>query len=145
MGKKEKHRKVTGSSNIGGDQNIISKVSGGISIQGRGARVSIDQRNGFDADEISALFEKLYQRVESRVPDPNVDKAEIIETIQKIEEEASKGEEVNESKLTRWMDNLNKMAPDIVDVALASLGGPVAGATAVLKKIADRARHPTNS
>jgi hypothetical protein len=37
------------------------------------------------------------------------------------------------------MANLNQIAPDIVDVILASLGGPVSGFTAVLKKVAERA------
>ena len=119
--------------------------SGGISIQGRNANVTIKQSSVVPADEITALFEKLYQQIESRPPDPNVDKEEIVETVQKIQEEASKGGEVNETKLTRWMENLNKIAPDIIDVALASLGGPVSGVTAVLKKIADRARPQSNS
>jgi hypothetical protein len=75
-----------------------------------------------------------------------VDKEEITETVQKIQEEASKGEQdANETKLSRWIDSLNKIAPDVIDVALASLGGPVSGITAVLKKIADRARQQPQS
>ena len=38
------------------------------------------------------------------------------------------------------MANLEQMAPDIVDVILACLGGPLSGITAVLRKIAERAR-----
>ena len=143
MGKEKKSQKGARIKKIGGDQNIMSgKVSGGISIQGRDARVKINQPSGLDASELTTLFETLYRHIESRPPDPNLDKDEIVETVQKIQEEASKGEDqVNEAKLTRWVDNLNKMAPDIVDVALASLGGPVSGVTALLKKIADRARQ----
>lgn len=144
MGEEEIQQKGTPKGKSGGDQNIMSgKVSsGGISFQGgRGNVISIHQYNGPDAKELTALFEKLYQHIESRPPDPNVDKEEIVETVQKIEQETSKGEQANETKLTRWMDNLNKIAPDVIDVALASLGGPVSGVTAVLKKIADRARQ----
>jgi hypothetical protein len=128
--------------NIRNDQNIMSgNVShGGISIQGSNATVTIHQSSGSEAKDVAALFETLYQHIEARPDDPNVDKQELVESVQKIQEEASKGEQVNETKLTRWMDYLNKMAPDIVDVALASLGGPVSGVTAVLKKVADRAR-----
>ena len=128
--------------NIRNDQNIMSgNVShGGIAIQGSNATVTIHQHSGSEAKDVAALFEKLYQHIETRPPDPSVDKEELVESVKKIEEEASKGEQANETKLTRWMDYLSKIAPDIVDVALASLGGPVSGVTAVLKKVADRAR-----
>jgi hypothetical protein len=128
---------------IHNDQNIMSGnvSSGGISIQGSNAKVTIQQTSGLDAEDVTALFEKIYQHIEARPADPNVDKEEIVESVKKIQEETSKGEQANETKLTRWINYLNKIAPDIVDVALASLGGPVSGVTAVLKKIADRARQ----
>lgn len=133
------------SARIKGDQNISSGnvSSGGIVFQGgRHKNITIHQSTGPGLDELAALFSSLYKHIESRPPDPNVDKEEIVETVQKIQEEASKGEkEANETKLTRWIDTLNKVAPDLIDVALASLGGPVSGIAAVLKKISDRARQ----
>jgi len=138
---------ISQTNNFGGDQNNMSGSisSGGIFVQGRDAKVTVNQYHGADAKELAGLFEKLYQQIDTRPADPNIDKAEIVENVKKIEAEASKGEEANETKLGRWMDTLNKMAPDIVDVALASLGGPVSGVTAVLKKIADHAKQQSNS
>ena len=137
------------SARIKGDQNILSgNVSGGgIVFQGgRHKSVTINQSTGPALDEVAALFNNIYKHIEARPPDPNVDKEEITETVQKIQEEASKGEQdANETKLSRWIDSLNKIAPDVIDVALASLGGPVSGITAVLKKIADRARQQPQS
>lgn len=144
MGKEQKDKDhPIGTTHFNGDQNVMSGniSSGGIAIQGRNANVSVQQTSGVGVNEIAAIFDKLYQYIESRNPDPNVDKDEIVETVQKVQEEVSKGGDVNETKLSRWMDNLTKMAPDVVDVALASLGGPVSGAVAVLKKIADRAHQ----
>ena len=144
MSKEDKRQKGTRKTNIGSDQNIMSGriSSGGIMSQGGHANViTVHQFKGPDAKELTILFEKLYQHIESRPPDPNVEKEEILETVQKIEAEASKGEEANQTKLGRWMENLSEMAPDIIDVVLASLGGPVSGVTAVLKKIADHARQ----
>ena len=144
MGEEQKHKDHSlGTTHFKGDQNVMSGniSSGGIAIQGRNANVSVQQTSGVGVNEIAAIFDKLYQYIESRNPDPNVDKDEIVETVQKVQEEVSKGGDVNETKLSRWMDNLTKMAPDVVDVALASLGGPVSGAVAVLKKIADRAHQ----
>ncbi len=131
-------------SSIGGDQNIVQgNFSGGIITQGRNATVTAYQSNGMDVKELTALFEKLYRHVDSRPNDPNVDKSEITEMIRKIEKESGKGNDANETKLDRWVENLGKMAPDILDVILASLGGPVSGITAVVKKIADRAHQST--
>jgi uncharacterized protein associated with vWA-MoxR-VMAP ternary system len=124
-----------------GDEYIISgNVSGGIITQGRNAKVVVRQNSGADINEIESLFKQLYQHIETRPQDPNVDKEEIAQTLQKLEEETAKGEQANQTKMDRWMANLNKMAPDIVDVILASLGGPVTGITAVLKKVAEHAR-----
>jgi hypothetical protein len=127
---------------IGGDQNVIQgSISGGVTVQGRGARVSVQQTGGSSDKELSALFDKLYEAIQVRPPDANIDKEEISETVQRIEQEVKKGDQANDSKLQRWMDGLNKIAPDIVDVILASLGGPVSGLTAVLKKVAEHARQ----
>jgi hypothetical protein len=127
---------------IGGDQNVIQgSISGGVTVQGRGAKVSVQQISESNDKELSALFDKLYEAIQSRPPDPNIDKEEISETVQRIEQEVKKGDQANDSKLQRWMEGLNKIAPDIVDVILASLGGPVSGITAVLKKVAEHAHQ----
>jgi hypothetical protein len=126
---------------IGGDQNLIEgSISGGIVVQGREAKVTVQQSSGIHEKELSLLFEKLYQAIQSRHEDPNIDKEEIRGTVRRIEQEVKKGDQANDSKIKRWMESLNNMAPDIVDVILASLGGPVSGFTAVLKKIAQQAR-----
>jgi uncharacterized protein associated with vWA-MoxR-VMAP ternary system len=127
---------------IEGDQNVIEgSISGGVIVQGRGARVNVQQTSGTNDKELSALFEKLYATIQSRPPDPNIDKEEISQSVQKIEQEIKKGDQANDSKLKRWLEGLDKMAPDIVDVIFASLGGPVSGLTAVLKKVAKRVRQ----
>ena len=144
MSKDENPKPVAQTNSFGGDQNNMSGnvSSGGIAfVGGRHKNVTINQYQGPDAKELAGLFEKLYKHIETRPADPNIDKEEIVETVKKIETEAAKGEEANQTKLGRWMETLNQMAPDIVDVALASLGGPVSGITAVLKKIADHAKQ----
>lgn len=127
---------------IGGDQNVIQgSISGGVVVQGRGANVAVQQSSGINEEQLSLVFEKMYQAIQSRPDDPNIDKEELSETVQRIEQEVKKGDQANDSKLKRWMESLNKMAPDIVDVILASLGGPVSGLTAVLKKVAEHAHQ----
>ena len=103
--------------------------------------MTVNQNSGVNAEELNLLFDQLYKQVEARPPDPDWNKEDIVEAVQKVHQEAAKGEQANEKKLTTFMNNLNNIAPDIVDVILASLGGPVSGITAVLKKIAERARQ----
>lgn len=127
---------------IRGDQNVIQgSISGGVIVQGRGANVSVQQSSGINEAQLSLVFEKIHQAIQARPDDPDIDKEEISETVQRIEQEVKKGDQANDSKLKRWMESLNKMAPDIIDIILASLGGPVSGLTAVLKKVAEHARQ----
>jgi hypothetical protein len=126
---------------VGGDQNIIQgNVSGSVIVQGRNAKVKVQKNTEGDIKELATLFEKVYQYIESRVEDPNLDKDEITGVVQQLEVETAKGEQANQVKLSRWMEHLGNMAPDIIDVILGSLGGPVSGFSVVLKKIAERAQ-----
>ncbi|WP_420640883.1 caspase family protein [Candidatus Leptofilum sp.] len=125
--------------NVGGDM-INATITDSTSIAlGRDASATVNL--GISGSELAQLFQTVYQKIQQRPDDPNVDKEEIAAEVQKIQEEATEEETPNETKLERWMKNLADMAPDIVDAMAASLGGPVAGATAVLKKIIDRVKQ----
>jgi hypothetical protein len=126
---------------IRGDQQTIGNVSdGAIVVQGRNATVTVYQ--GIQGTELAPLFDKVYQSI-SALPTASTDeKQELADTAKRIETEVAKnGENANQTSLQRWMDNIQKMAPDIVDVILASLGGPLSAATAILKKVAERAKQ----
>ncbi len=115
-------------------------VIGTINASGR-ARVRVDQKVIHQATpELENLFKSLHKEVKIRTQDSKLEKAKLDEHVKKIETETAKGEAADKTKLEGWIRKLAKMAPDIVDVMAASLGGPVAGFTAVFKKIVDRAR-----
>ena len=116
-------------------------VVGAVNASGR-ANVDISQSSVHKTNDpgFERLFELLEEKINARPEDPNVDKQEIQEQINQIKAEAAKGEEANPNKLERWIRNLAGMAPDIVDVMVASLGGPISGLTAVLHKIAARVK-----
>jgi hypothetical protein len=122
-----------------GDQIRVGDVeeSTGVSI-GREARIAVQQ--GLTADEAVDLFAGIYQAIERRSPDPDVDKEEIKETVEKIEKEAEKGEKANASKIGRWLENLKEMAPDIFEVAVATWANPAAGFGMILTKVAEKAK-----
>ena len=118
---------------------------GGVAVMGPNAKVSVQQGQGVQADELTAMFEAVFKKIETMPANPDVEKEEIVETVQKIQNEASKTDQANPNKLERWLTNIAQMAPDILDVMAASLAGPVAGFTAVFKKIVDKARQAAAS
>jgi len=116
-------------------------VVGSINASGR-AKVDVTQSSVHkteDAD-FDKLFELLEDKIKARPEDPNVDKQEIQEQVNQIKNEAAQGEKANPNKLERWIRNLAGMAPDIVEVMAASLGGPITGLAAVIQKIAARVK-----
>lgn len=133
MGKKKKD---PSSSNIRG-KNVI----GSIHASGH-AQVDVTQNSNHKTEDKSfeRLFALLEEQVKTRPEDPNVDKQEIRNVINEIKAEAAQGEKANPNKLERWIRNLAGIAPDVVDIILASLGGPLSGFTAVLQKIAARVK-----
>lgn len=97
---------------VHGDQITVGDISGGTSVAiGRGAQATVTQ--GLGGDEIDRLFEAIHQRIEARPEDPDMDKEVLTETVQKIQQEAAKGEEANPNKVERWLKTLSLMASDI--------------------------------
>jgi len=115
------------------------QVSGGDFV-GRDQVVYGDKVHGVGGEELAKLFAGIYQQIEERPEDPDVDKEELVETVEKIEEEAAKGEEANPSKVERWLKFLGSMAPDILKVTAAALANPLAGVGTAIGLIAEKAR-----
>jgi hypothetical protein len=125
---------ITGSGNtvVGRDYVSDDKVGGD--------QVGRDRITGVTSTDLAQMFREIYQRIETRPPDPNVDREEITETVQKVEQEVKKGEEANVSKLERWLKTLKDMAPDITDATVACLTNPTAGVAMAVKKIAEKTK-----
>ncbi|MEK7277268.1 MAG: TIR domain-containing protein [Chloroflexota bacterium] len=68
------------------------------------------------------------------------DKKDAKEQIAKIKDEAAKGEKADAGRLERLINALGDMAPDILDVAIATLANPLAGIGLVARKIGDKAK-----
>ena len=66
---------------------------------------------------------------------------DLVADINDIENEISKGEQVNESFLARRLRNLKKSAPDIAEVALSALAGPGAAISTIVKKLAQKIKE----
>ncbi len=137
----EKRKRKKADVKTGSNYTMDGKVTGGVVVMGPDAQVKITQNVGASTAEITRMFDAVFQHIQSRPENPDVDKSEIKATVQNIQQEAAKNEEANQSKLERWLKYLAGIAPDILDVMAASLGGPVTGFAAVFKKILDKARQ----
>ena len=110
--------------------------------QGENNAVTVTIQEGLSGRDLAEAFDKIYKHIESAIPPKSADKKEIVQTVQNLQAEVTeKGEQADQTRLQRWIGNINQMAPDIVDVIIASLGGPAPAIATVLKKIAARTRQ----
>ncbi len=125
---------------VGGDRISVGNISGsqGVAI-GRGSQVKI--QSGTNVKELSELFSAIYQKIQSRPPDPVVEKEEIIDQVKRIENEMAAGEKAEPAKVERWLRNLAAMAPDILDVTVAAITNPAAGIYLAIRKIAQKVKE----
>ena len=109
-------------------------VSGtGIAI-GHGSSASVTQ--GVSGDELIRLLDGVRATIESRAADPAVDKAELQEAVDAIEEEAARGEDADVPRLRRWLTRLGELAPDVLAVTATALLDPVAGVAEAVRRLA---------
>ena len=127
---------------VGGDKINAGDISGtGINV-GSGDQTI---HTGPSETEIANLFKPIYQQIESRPEDSDLDKEEMVETVKKIEHEVIKGKEANQNKLQRWLQTLGQMAPDILEVVTATLLNPAAGIAAVVRRVAAKAKEEASN
>jgi hypothetical protein len=124
----------------------IKDVSGNVNIAG-GDITTHHTTTGLSAAEIKQLFDSLYTTIETRANTPTADKedlkAEVKDIQSAVTEAAQKNEKVDEGFLSRRFRNIARMAPDVLDVVVATLGNPLAGLGVAVKKIAEKAKQET--
>jgi len=122
----------------------ISDISGNVNIAG-GNITTHHTITGLSAVEIKQLFDGLYSAIENNTntsPAKKEDiKAEVKDIQATVTTAAQKNEKVDESFLSRRFRNIARMAPDVLDVVVATLGNPLAGLGVAVKKIAEKAKE----
>lgn len=107
-------------------------------------RDKITTTYGADAGQMAELikhFEQIYRRIDEQPARPDVDKSEIKDTVNKIEDEVKKGEQANTGKVERWLKFLAEMSDDIFQVTAATLANPMAGVAKTIQLVARKARE----
>ncbi len=110
--------------------------------------LQIDQRardptaSGHADDEaaLACIFAAIYQQIEARPPEPDVDKDALVEAVRQIEQEAARGGDADPSEIKRWLQSLAFMAPNIVAATVSGLAGSTSGIRTVIQKIAQETK-----
>ena len=125
----EKHLSVGGSYVTG---NV--KVNGGGSFVGRDQVIMAETTNTY----IQTSFRDIYKQIGTLSQTTELERQFVKATVEEIESESQKGEKANDGFLYKRLQNLKKVAPDILEVVLATLGNPAAGLGLVMTKITKR-------
>jgi hypothetical protein len=116
-----------------GDHSIVigGKVQGSNIIAGNNNTVGIQNNS------LTSSFRTIYHFVENHPTLPPAEKEDAKAELQEIQTELAEPKP-DEDFLTRRFRNLQRMAPDIVEVAFETLKNPVSGVATVIQKIAKK-------
>jgi cell division septum initiation protein DivIVA len=122
----------------------VTDINGNVNIAG-GNVITYKTATGLSADEIKRLFDQLYSAIDVRMKTPPSTKRDLKDEIKEIQstvaEAVEKNTKVEKSLLSRRFRNIARMAPDILDVIVATLASPLAGLGIAVKKIAEKAKE----
>jgi cell division septum initiation protein DivIVA len=121
----------------------LSNISGEVNIAG-GDITTNRTTLGLSTTEVAQLFNQIYSAIESHSGTSATTKedlkAEVKEIQSTVATAVSKKERIDESFLARRFRNITRMAPEILDVVVATLANPLAGLGVAVAKIAEKAK-----
>jgi hypothetical protein len=121
-----------------GDGSIVI----GGNVQGSNIVVGNNNRVGNQTNNFSSSFQTIYRFVENHPQLGTAEKEDAKAELQEIESALEKPEP-DADFLTRRFRNIQRMAPDIVDVAFETLKNPLSGVATVIQKIAKKMSEQT--
>lgn len=133
MAKRNKQSQVAqGGININGNVTINnSKIAG---------RDNVEKHNV----NIALSFAPAYQALQKNETLAAKAKKNIEDNVKQIEQETSKGEKAKGSFIMERLENIQRMAPDIADVVIATLQSPAAGISLAVKKVVAKIQAEKN-
>ncbi len=95
-------------------------------------------------DELAELLAAVYQHTEARPEDLDVHKAELTDTVEKIQVEVAKGEAGSPNKIKHWPKTVGDIADDALEINCCLIN-PAADGVAVIHKVAEKAGQESDS
>ena len=131
---------------VAGDKNI-NVDRGGFFVGGNveGSNIVIGNHNqvGNHQSSQGVFFEELLKQIEQRPNTLPEDKEDLKANLAEVQAETGKGEQADETFLSRRLRNIQRIAPDIPEVMLTTLANPASGFATIVRKIAARAQKPS--
>ena len=138
---------ISGSVNTGGgdfvgrDKNTVFERDG-IIIGGKVSHSNIITGDDNVVDSIINMQQKhiqqIFDAIEFRPETDLLDKEDLKAAVDEIAKEDRKGENADESFIARRLRNIQRIAPDILDVVLATIADSAAGFGVIAKKVAEK-------
>jgi hypothetical protein len=119
-----------------GDSITVGNITGstGVAI-GRNARATVVQNPL--TDELARKFSELYERIQ-RGSEPDPIKNVVAQQVQAIETEVKKDEQADPKGIESGLTVLQRMAPEVFEMAVAFLASPISGITSIVRRVAER-------
>jgi len=114
-------------------------IQGGINIKGnvtiKGGKIAGRDNVEKNISNVNVSFAPIYHALKESATVPAKAKKKVEASVKQIEKEIQKGDSAKVSFIQQRLENIEKMAPDIADVVIATLQSPVAGISVALKKV----------
>ena len=117
-------------------------TQGGINIKGnvtiKNSKVAGRDNVEKNITNVNISFAPVYHALNENTTIPPETKKTVEESVKQIEKEVKKGAEAKASFIQQRLENIQKMAPDIADVVIATLQNPAAGISLAVKKVVSK-------
>ncbi len=117
-------------------------IQGGINIQGnvtiKGGKIAGRDNVEKNVTNVNISFAPVYHALKENATVPPKTKKKIEASVKQIEKEVKKGDAAKIPFIQQRLENIEKMAPDIADVVIATLTNPAAGISMAVKKVLDK-------
>lgn len=124
--KKSKPQVTQGGINITGNVTIKnSKVAGRDNVESNTSNIHLS-------------FAPVYRTLRKSTTIEAETKKSVEESVKQIEQEVQKGERAKPSFIQQRLENIEKMAPDIAEVVIATLQNPALGISLAVKKVINK-------
>ena len=104
---------------------------------------NVSQQVGIETEEARKFFETILEKIDNKPTLSQDEKVSLKQDVHEVKQELSKNEQADESLLTQRLQNIGKMAPDILEIVLATITNPIAGFGVLAKKVAEKAKLPS--
>jgi len=132
----------TGGGEFTGRDKIVKAERGSVAIGGNvsGSTIVTGDHNavGSTVDLRKAYLQVIYEAIEKQVNANPLEKEDMKGLVEEIQEEDQKGDQADETFIARRLRNIQRMSPEILEVALATIANPLAGFGVAAKKVAER-------